>query len=366
MNSRVFKFGALTAGIAICVAIGFMARNGKDAPRPATAPPLTQASPVPETSTPAPQSSESKTAFEDILDRLQKRTLTPAQLLAFRQTLLEGDPASVIPAIRAFLATGKDVSTGDGFEIGEGGALRRAPTLRLLLLDVLGQLSRKAQTADAAEVSKEILSHKKSSDEWAVAMRNVAWTDSQSRPYLASKFAEMLRYDSWRDDPSSGFLEAFDVAVFSGSAAVMDPLDEALRAPIPDLQRAAAVALDRLAESAPLEVMQKLNSQPQMFADYPFLRADWFAKADLRDPAQRAAFETYLARPDVTFEEKDKALKALAAPGQFVSENLITAPPAPVDDDAREAAVLAAANDWSRRFPNLNVPLSILRERLTP
>jgi hypothetical protein len=124
------------------------------------------------------------------------------------------------------------------------------------------------------------------------------------------------------------------------------------------------VALDRLAESAPLDVMQKLNSQPQLFADYPFLRADWFAKADLREPAQRAAFETYLARPDVTLQEKSKALKALASPGQFISDNLLTTPPPPGDDAAREAAVLDAASDWSRRFPQLGAPLTSLRERL--
>jgi hypothetical protein len=251
------------------------------------------------------------------------------------------------------------------FELGQGG-LVHAPTLRLLLLDVLGQLSRKARTADAAEVSREILAEKKSSDEWAIALRNVAWYEPQSRTLLASKFAEMVRYEPWRTEPSAGFLEAFDAAVFSRQATVMEPLNEMLANPSSDLQRAAAVALDRLAQSAPLEVMQKLNAQPQMFADHPFLRADWFAKADLREPAQRAVFEAYLARTDVSLAEKSKALKALASPGQFVSENLITSPPAPDDDAAREAAVLSAATDWSRRFPELNAPLATLRERLSP
>jgi hypothetical protein len=362
MNSRVFNITALTAGIAIAIAVGFLVRkqNGTTGVEQADKP----ATPIPVAVATAAAASQSKTVIEDILDRLQERRITPKELLAFRDSLLLGDPDVVIPAIREFLSTGKDVSTGLAFELGEGGSLESAPTLRLLLLDVLGQVSRKVRTADAADVSKQILAEKKSSDEWAIALRNVAWHDPQSHPYLATKFSEMVRYEGWQSQPSAGFLEAFDVAVFSRQVSVMEPLNEMLSNPQNDLQRAAAVALDRFAESAPLEVMQKLNSQPQMFSNHPFLRADWFAKADLREPAHRFAFEAYLARPDVTMAEKTKALKALASPGQFIADTLLTSPPTPIDDDARESAVLGAANDWTRRFPELSAPLTNLRERL--
>jgi hypothetical protein len=364
MNSRVFILSATLTAVIICVAIGFLGQKTKEiAPSVQT---LAPAKPAPKISTPIAATAETKTVIEDFLDRLQRRQVTPAQLLGFRNALLEGDPATVIPAILAFLATGKDVTTGLAFELGDDGVLEHAPTLRLLLLDVLGRLSRTARTADAAKVSREILAEKKSSDEWAIALRNLAWHEPQSRTFLASKFSEMIRHDPWRTQPGSGFLEAFDVAVFSQQMTVMEPLNEALQDPTTELQRAAAVALDRLAESAPLEVMQKLNAQPQLFADHPFLRADWFAKADLRVQAQRTAFETYLARPDVTMAEKDKALKALASPGQFISKNLLTKPPSPGDDDEREAAVLSATNDWVKKFPELTRPLAILRERLQP
>jgi hypothetical protein len=364
MNSRVLKITALVAGLIVVLVVAFLSRKTADVT------PIAVVTPTPgkqsvEAAAPVAQSSAPKGLIEDFQDRLQRRQVTWEQLLAFRKSLLEGDPATIISQIRAFLATGKDVATGMAFELGQGG-LERAPTLRLLLLDVLGQLSRKAGGADAAEVSKEILAVKKSPDEWAVALRNVAWHEPQSRPFLAAKFNEMVRHEPWRSEPSAGFLEAFDVAVFSRQVTVMEPLHEMLATSAPDLQRAAAVALDRLAETAPLEVMQKLNAQPQLFADHPFLRADWFAKADLREPAQRAMFEFYLARTDVSFDEKTKALKALASPGQFISENLITPPPSPDDDSAREAAVLSAATDWSRRFPELNAPLATLRERLSP
>ena len=362
MNSRAFRMTALAAAVVIAFAVAFLSRQNDDRPGEIG---NTSATPTPEITSSAAAMPESARKIEDLLDRLQKRQVTPAQLLAFRDSLLNGDPKEVIPAIRAFLATGKDVSTGYAFELGDGGSLERAPTLRLLLLDVLGQLSRKSRTADASEVSKEILAAKNSSDEWAIALRNVAWHEPQSQGFLAAKFSEMIRYEPWRSQPSTGFLEAFDVAVYSRQVAVMEPLNEMLGNPVSELQRAAAVALDRLADSAPLEVMQKLNSQPQMFADHPFLRADWFAKANLSEPMQRAAFEAYLARPDVTLAEKTKALKALAAPGQFISDNLLTPPPAQVEDEARGEVILKAAQDWTVQFPGLAAPLATLRERLS-
>ncbi|HET6406332.1 MAG TPA: hypothetical protein VFG14_00505 [Chthoniobacteraceae bacterium] len=364
MKARALKLTALFAGLAVFGGIVYLARDSVVAPSKVEQ--LGSASPSPAVSIAGTPTAKSNDVIEDFLVRLQQRRVTLAQMLEFRQTLLEGDPAKSIVAIRAFLATGKDVSTGLTFELGEGGNLDRAPTLRLLLLDLLGQLSRKAKTADASAVSKEILAEKKSSDEWAIALRNVAWTEPQSQSYLAAKFAEMARHEPWRTRPGAGFLEAFDVAVYSREVSVLQPLGELLQQPETELQRAAAMALDRLAALAPLEVMQQLNAQPGMFADSPFLRADWFSKADLRDPAQRAAFETYLARGDVAMDEKSKAIKALAAPGEFISDNLLTPPPAPADDSARDAAVLTAAKDWGTRFPELSAPLTILRERLGP
>ena len=203
---------ALAAAVVIVFAVAFLSRQNDDRPGEIG---NTSATPTPEITPSVAAMPESTRGIEDLLDRLQKRQVTPAQLLAFRDSLLNGDPKEVIPAIRAFLATGKDVSTGYAFELGDGGSLERAPTLRLLLLDVLGQLSRKARTADASEVSKEILAGKKSSDEWAIALRNVAWHEPQSQGFLAAKFSEMVRYQPWQSQPSTGFLEAFDAVSYT-------------------------------------------------------------------------------------------------------------------------------------------------------
>ena len=90
-------------------------------------------------------------------------------------------------------------------------------------------------------------------------------------------------------------------------------------------------------------------------AERPFLRADYFAKANLAELAQRQAIEHYLSRADVTAAEKTKLLRALAAPASFVSETLLTAPLPEPDDAARAAAIAATTADWlaQRRFPEL-------------
>ena len=131
-------------------------------------------------------------------------------------------------------------------------------------------------------------------------------------------------------------------------------------------KRAAAVALDRLSEMAPLDVMTYLNANPAEFSEKPFLRADYYSRADLSQAAQRVAVETYLARADVSVAEKSKLLSTFASPGSFVGDTLVTQP---VPDEAspqRTVGLQAAVDEWlkANRFPTLNGPLANLRERL--
>jgi len=112
--------------------------------------------------------------------------------------------------------------------------------------------------------------------------------------------------------------------------------------------------------------MNHLNSNPATLADLPLLRADYFAKADLSQPAQRQALEVHLGRPDVTLAEKTKLLQALATPASFVADNLLTAPIPPGDDAARQAVLNSAVTEWlkTNRFPELGPQLSVLQQRL--
>ena len=301
-----------------------------------------------------------------ILDKLRAGTHSPAELDAFRRALLAADPAQAITAIVKFLATGQDALTSESFALGKGGELGGAPTLRVLLLDILGRICKTTEGPEAAAVSRALLEKKTSADEWAVALRNVAWGTPGDRAFLAAKSREMLHYQPWRQQPSGGFLEAFDVIVFSRDATFVTDLAEIVRGDDKTLQRGAGMALDRLAEMAPLDVMNFLNTNRAELADKPFLRADYFSKADLSQPAQRAALEAYLSRTDVDAREKGKLLAVLASPGSFAGDTLVTDPPPEEDPPQRSAGLKQAVGEWlkTNRFPELNPSLQQLQERL--
>lgn len=301
-----------------------------------------------------------------MLAKLRRNGATATDLATLRRALL-ANPAAGIEAIRQFLATGEDAAIGERFSVGPGGLLAGSPTLRIFLLDVLGQLSRPAGGGAGAEIAREILSKKESPDEWAVALRNLAWDEPKSLPFLASKMHEMLAYEPWTATPTSGMLEAFDVAVFSRDASFVPTLGELARGGNSAIQRAATVALDRLAENSPLTVMQYLNAHPATIADLPFVRADYFAKANLGDAEQRKAVEVYLDRADVTVAEKTKFLHAVASPGSFVSDSLLSTSLPPENAAARYAGIAGTATDWSRanRFPALAEHVQWLLQRVT-
>jgi hypothetical protein len=343
--------------------------EAEDTPTVATPAPWKKLLPSAPNESPEPAMPASRSALLDLIDRvLAALQVGPneAAVEELKRTLLASDPRLAIRAIEDFLAEGRDAVTGGEFSLAEKGTLAGAPTLRVLLLDLLGQLSRGTRSDAAAKVSRAILESKDSADEWALALRNVAWHEPGAKPYLAGKMREMLAHEPWRTRPSAGMLEAFDVIVYAQDTALVPDLAQMQRSGSRELQYAAAIALDRLAEQGPLEVMTYLNTHPTELADRPLLRADYYAKADLAQIAQRAAVEIYLGRPDVTAEEKGKLLKGLATPATFVAETLLTEPPPPEDGAARLAALARATGEWlaADRFPDLRPQLQQLQQRL--
>ena len=359
--------------VVLAVSLAVMIVGSRLQPKGSAAPKET-ATPVP-ASTPAPDAQNgaakkisavpSSNPIDQLLALLESGTATEGDLEALKRTLLAADPALATAAIRDFLATGRDARTGLDFALRPGGDLA-APTLRVLLMDVLGRIAKRDGTDAAAKVARETLEKKDSADEWAIALRNVAWAEPKAAAYLAAKAREMLAHAPWRTAPTSGMLEAFDVIVFTKDASLTADLASAQSDPNEQLRHAADVALDRLAAASPLDVMSYLNAHPTTLAERPMLRADYFAKADLTQPGQKTALEFYLGRPDIADAEKTKLLKALATPATFVSENLLTVPPPELDDAAREHAVLAATHEWltGKRFPALETPLLQLQLRL--
>jgi curved DNA-binding protein CbpA len=287
-------------------------------------------------------------------------------LAALRAAFAQADPKVAIVAIRQFLKSGQDGSTGLRFQVGDGGLLTETPTLRTFLMDQLGSLSQEAQTADAAEVARETLSAMTSADEWALAMRNVAWADPEgSKPYLADKVRAMLNYAPWQQNPTGGYLEAFDVAAYSGDGSLAGDLAN-LTQTSSSLKQAALVALERLSALAPAQTADYLNANPGVLSATPLLRADYMGNLNLSDPTQDAEAETYLNRPDVTEAEKEKFLARLATPAGFLSDNLLTpSNTSTMTIFQHQAMVNQAASGWlaSGSFPTLTAPLQALIQR---
>ncbi len=354
---------------AACALVGailfyWLGSGGKTARRPASPLPPSNAIAA---ATPTPAANLSLAdRIGAVLAKLRRNGANADDLAWLRRDLF-ADPAAGIAAIRRFLATHEDAATGQRFIVTKDGVLGGAPTLRLFLLDALGQLSRQVRQGDGAAVAREILEKKDSPDEWALALRNLAWDEPKSRAFLAQKMHEMLAYEPWLASPTSGMFEAFDIAVYSGDATFIPTLAGLAHGENTALQRAATVALDRLAESSTLAVMNYLNANPTVIADLPFVRADYFAKANLADVPQRAAVERYLDRPDITPSEKTKFLHAIAAPGSFVSDSLLSTQLPPDDGTARQAGIATATAEWARtnRFPPLRDHVLWLLQRVT-
>ena len=364
--NRFLRFAALVAAL-VLAGLWFFPRDDKTRPSAVVQTPDEGKSADPKAAVqPIYQDTSPAGMIAQLFERLRSGSFTPADLDALRRNLLAADPAQAIAAITAFLATGQDANTGERFGVGAGGELAGAPTMRVLLLDLLGRICRKSGGPEAAAVARALMERKTSADEWAIAMRNVGWTTPNERSYLAGKMREMLRYEAWRRQPSGGFLESFDVIVFMRDASFTPELNELATSEDKTLQRAAAVAMDRLAEMNPLDVMNWLNSNPNEFSAKPMLRADYFTKADFTQPAQRQAVEAYLSRVDVQDKEKVKLLNGFVSPGSFSAENLLSAPPPENDPPEKAAALQKTIGEWvkTNRFPTLLPSLMQLQARL--
>jgi hypothetical protein len=288
-------------------------------------------------------------------------------LALLRQALASSSTSEASAAIRRFLDSKADAITHQGFKIGAKGFLNEAPTLRTFLLDYLGQID----PAAAAEYARVILNSKDSPDEWAVALRNLATGDpsAEGRALLQQKASEMLQYGPWQQNSSTGYLEAFDVAVYLGGTSLVPALTGLVRLQDnPAVAHAAYLALDRLAINEPAALLGALEADPDLMQGREAARADYFARADVRDPQQRQALESYLLDPQRSGAELAQFGGVFPNANYMISQNLLT--PTPTPDHAaltsRDAASLQAVQEWlaDPRFVNLQRPLLKVKQRL--
>ena len=220
-----------------------------------------------------------------------------AILQGLRERIRAIDSPAALRAIVDFLESGKDASTRLPFIVGSGGVMESVPTLRTALLDLLPALD----PSVALDVARSVMDLKQSPDDYALALRNLAWNDLDGdlKDELSDRFERMIQTKDWCANPSSGFLEGLDAAVQVSDVKVFRNMlilnavaQESDRAA---LVRASFIALDRMVLHEPDLLVKSFASDPQLSGVSADHRASLMSRLDLLVPAQRDLFTTYLS-----------------------------------------------------------------------
>ncbi len=280
------------------------------------------------------------------------------------QSLTQGE---AIKAIQDFLRTGQDAPTQQPFTIGPDGHLTSAPTLRTFLMDELG----KRDPAAAARVAEQILKDSSSPDEWALALKYYALGSSnpEKKSFLQQKLQTLLRNADWQRNPSVGYLESFDVAVWLGGTDLLPALcDLARKKDNQAVAHASFLTLDRLIQAEPAATLDVLQNQPSLMEGREQTRANFFARADVGDPRQRTILEKYLLNPGMTGTELQAFAGLYPNANYMVSYNLLTQVKTPdgASLSQKDARALQVVNEWlaDDRFARLRPQLETMRNRL--
>lgn len=288
-------------------------------------------------------------------------------LTIIKQVLTSGSTNEVSLAIRRFLETKTDAPTGQGFKVGPHSFLAQAPTYRTFLLDHLGQID----PAAAADYARVILRSKDSPDEWALALRNLALGDNsaEARALLAEKTGELLGFKDWQQNPSAGYLEAFDTAVYLGGTNFVPALAGLVSLKDnPAVAHAAFLTLDRLVINNPNALLSALQAQPELMRGREQTRAGYFARADAGDSRQLEVLQNYLLNPLTSAAERQQFAGIFPNANFMISANLLT-PPAAVDQGIikkRDVESLKAVRQWlgDPRFAGVRPELEKIQLRL--
>jgi hypothetical protein len=181
--------------------------------------------------------------------------------------------------------------------------------------------------AQAAAAAKDILQQKDSADEWAVALALYARVNNtdDATSFLRQKAEEMAGYRPWQKEPSAGYLEAFDVFVYTGDTDFVPELSQfACEQGNPALAHAAFLTLDRLAQNDPMDTLTALNDDPGLLSGREATEGGLFARADVRDPNQKALLADYLLSSDRSLPELEAFAGLYPNENFMISANLLT------------------------------------------
>lgn len=307
-------------------------------------------------------------ATELALQEAQGSSAVEQALAALRLRLGALGPERAAAVIIEYLRSGRDAATHSEMALGAGGSLKQAPTLRVYLLDLLGRLD----ASRAAQYGESVFQAHNSADEWAIALRNYAWANTnkpEASVLLQERLRDLLHYQPWSSEPSVGFLQAFDVAAYAGMVELLPDLAELLRhKENPAVAHAAYLAIDRLAVQDPALLLAKLQSDPALLEGREQTRANYFARGDVEDPRQEQVIEAYLLDP-VRSEEELRAFAGLFPSANYsISNNLLTtnATPKRTKLARRDRATLETVERWQKdpRFARVQPYLEQIAERL--
>ena len=293
---------------------------------------------------------------------------TSRKLLRELRAQLLGFPAEIaVRALREFLDTRRDVPLTLEFAIGVDGMLKEAPTLRVWLLDCLGQIDRNA----AADYARAILSAPSSPDEWAISLRDyaLARTSPDDVAFVQGKARELIHNPAWQQNPSTGFLEAFDTIVYTQATALTPDLVQLItKKKNRAVAHAAYLTLDRLILERPAEVLSQISRDPNLMHGREQTRANYFARADVRDPEQRRLVENYLLDSRKTPEELETFAGIYPNANYMISTNLLTRSAGPAHNElaARDRAALPVVETWLRdpQFTSVKAQIQQIHARL--
>jgi len=366
MQGSSRKLLVLVIAAVLVAAVVWTVRRTGERHKPLSSPPQTT---LASNTSPAP-AAQTGASLEDKLRQFSHATQdTPpaARMAELRAALAAVPKDQAVAQIRRFLDSKEDASTGQGFKISGSGFLDEAPTLRAFLLDYLGR----TDPAAAAEYARVILASPDSADEWALALRNLARGDESpaGRALLDQKTSELLRNQAWQQSASVGYLEAFDAAVFLGTTNLVPPLADLVRnKENPATGHAAYLAMDRMVINNPTTMLNALEANPDLMQGREQTRANYFARADVRDPQQKQVIENYLLDPRINVAELQQFAGLYPSANYMISHNLLT--PTPTPDHAaltsRDAESLRVVNEWlaDDRFEKVRPQLQKMKSRL--
>ncbi|MEP4047904.1 MAG: hypothetical protein ABJ118_02645 [Luteolibacter sp.] len=289
-------------------------------------------------------------------------------LNSLRDRLLARTAQEAVAEIEGFLHKGVDMETGLPMEIGAGGKIVGWPTLRVFLLDLLLEIDPEA----AARVSREILVKETSADEWAIALRNVAKGERAegNESFLRTKTEELIVNSEWQAQPSVGYLNAFDVLVYSEATESTSLLSSLIqRKDRRDLAHASFLTMDRLVQRQPVDMLTRLNADRELQESRPEMTAQQFARADLRDAEQQALVKSWLLDPVRTPTQLRNFATTYPNNNKMISQNLLTTEERVSGSElnAHDREVLGIIRDWRTdpAFGNLAPYLEIMDKRVS-